>query len=64
MLSPLVREGSQLGGADTMSVLDVCPYFGVGAALLKSDLTLDDLYAHYALPERRAPHSTISFGPH
>ena len=38
MLSPLVRERSQLGGADTMSVLDVCPYFGVGAALLKSDL--------------------------
>jgi hypothetical protein len=53
VLSPLVRERSQFGGADTVTVLDVCCSYGVGAALLKSDLTLDDLYAHYAAPERR-----------
>jgi len=48
VFGPLVRQCSELNGTDTATVLDVCCSYGVGAALLKSDLTLDDLYAHYA----------------
>lgn len=32
---------------DQPTVLDVCCSYGVGGALLKTDLNLDDLYAHY-----------------
>ncbi|MGH8867672.1 MAG: hypothetical protein ACRDYU_06730 [Actinomycetes bacterium] len=34
-------------GDDPRTVLDVCCSYGVGGALLKTDLSLDDLYAHY-----------------
>jgi hypothetical protein len=33
--------------APPLTVLDVCCSYGVGGALLKSDLTLSDLYRHY-----------------
>jgi SAM-dependent methyltransferase len=32
-------------------VLDLCCSYGINAALLNHDLTLDDLYAHYASPQ-------------
>jgi hypothetical protein len=41
-----VRAGGGPGG-----VLDLCCSYGVNAALLGHDLTLDGLYAHYASPE-------------
>jgi len=37
------------GGPD--EILDLCCSYGVNAALLRHDLTLDDLYARYASPE-------------
>jgi len=38
-------------GAGPAGVLDLCCSYGVNAALLGHDLTLDDLYARYASPE-------------
>lgn len=35
-------------------VLDICCSYGINAALLNHDLTLDDLYAHYLSPEASA----------
>ncbi|MFB6812383.1 hypothetical protein [Streptomyces sp. NPDC056387] len=32
------------------AVLDLCCSYGIDAALLNHDLTLDDLYAHYTSP--------------
>lgn len=37
-------------GGDGFTVLDLCCSYGVNAALLNHDLTLADLYAHYAGP--------------
>ena len=37
-------------GAGPDGVLDLCCSYGVNAALLGHDLTLEDLYAHYASP--------------
>ncbi|MEU2564484.1 hypothetical protein ABZ626_34905 [Streptomyces longispororuber] len=34
-------------GAERITVLDLCCSYGINAALLNHDLTLDDLYAHY-----------------
>ena len=47
----LLREipGGASGGAS--GVLDLCCSYGVNAALLRHDLTLQDLYARYASPE-------------
>ena len=45
----LLRELRAGGGPD--GVLDLCCSYGVNAALLGHDLTLEDLYAHYASPE-------------
>ena len=45
----LLRELGTGGGPD--GVLDLCCSYGVNAALLGHDLTLEDLYAHYASPE-------------
>jgi hypothetical protein len=42
-----MREGDGL----SLDVLDLCCSYGVNAALLKHDLTLDDLYARYASPD-------------
>lgn len=36
--------------AEPVTVLDICCSYGINAALLNHDLTLDDLYAHYASP--------------
>jgi SAM-dependent methyltransferase len=47
----IVRERSLREGTSASTVLDVCCSYGVGAALLKSDLELDDLYSHYAASE-------------
>jgi SAM-dependent methyltransferase len=33
--------------AEPVTVLDICCSYGINAALLNHDLTLDDLYAHY-----------------
>ena len=40
--------------AEPVTVLDICCSYGINAALLNHDLTLDDLYAHYASPEAAA----------
>ena len=45
----LLREVRAAGGRP--GVLDLCCSYGVNAALLRHDLTLDDLYARYASPE-------------
>jgi hypothetical protein len=45
----LLRELRAGAGPD--GVLDLCCSYGVNAALLDHDLTLEDLYAHYASPE-------------
>lgn len=45
----LLREIRAGSGPD--GVLDLCCSYGVNAALLGHDLTLDDLYARYASPE-------------
>ncbi|CAA9477903.1 MAG: hypothetical protein AVDCRST_MAG25-2564 [uncultured Rubrobacteraceae bacterium] len=39
------------GDGTRSKVLDLCCSYGVNAALLKHDLTLDDLYARYASPD-------------
>jgi hypothetical protein len=40
-----------LPAAGPREVLDLCCSYGVNAALLRHDLTLDDLYEHYGAPE-------------
>ena len=42
-------EAMQANG-ERPKVLDVCSSYGINAALLKHDLTLDDLYARYTSP--------------
>ena len=55
LFSPLIeaRRASDLDGAESYwsSVVDVCCSYGVTAALLKYELTLDDLYARYLSEE-------------
>ncbi|WP_405161636.1 hypothetical protein OG203_35710 [Nocardia sp. NBC_01499] len=38
-------------GANPRAVLDICCSYGINAALLNYNLTLDDLYAHYLCPQ-------------
>lgn len=47
----------EMGGRDDKTVLDVCCSYGVNTALLNYDVTLDDLYEHYAQisPELDSP---------
>ncbi|MFG2349748.1 hypothetical protein [Streptomyces phaeochromogenes] len=40
--------------AAPITVLDICCSYGINAALLNHDLTLDDLYAHYTSPQATA----------
>ncbi len=47
------RRRAQLGRDDVV-VLDLCCSYGVNAALLNHDLTLDTLYARYGSPELAA----------
>ncbi|MCF3119533.1 MULTISPECIES: hypothetical protein [Streptomyces] len=42
------------GDEGPVTVLDVCCSYGINAALLNHDLTLDDLYAHYTSAEAAA----------
>ena len=49
-LFPTLLEEVRDGGGPA-GVLDLCCSYGVNAALLRHDLTLDDLYARYASPE-------------
>lgn len=41
-------------GAEPTAVLDICCSYGINAALLNHDLTLDDLYTHYLSPQATA----------
>lgn len=43
--------GAMREDGNVPKVLDLCCSYGVNAALLKHDLTLDDLYARYASPD-------------
>jgi hypothetical protein len=45
----LLKEVRAGGGPE--GILDLCCSYGVNAALLRHDLTLDDLYARYASPD-------------
>ncbi len=45
---PELLRAMRRTGSPPPTVLDLCCSFGVNAALLKHDLTLDDLYARYA----------------
>lgn len=47
------RQRAHLGREDVV-VLDLCCSYGINAALLNHDLTLDDLYAHYGSVELAA----------
>lgn len=49
-LFPVLLREIRAGGGPA-GVLDLCCSYGVNAALLGHDLTLDDLYARYASPE-------------
>jgi SAM-dependent methyltransferase len=40
--------------AAPVTVLDICCSYGINAALLNHDLTLEDLYAHYTSPQATA----------
>ncbi|GAB2734001.1 hypothetical protein [Kitasatospora kifunensis] len=40
--------------AGPATVLDICCSYGINAALLNHELTLDDLYAHYTSPQATA----------
>ncbi len=52
-LAQSLREEKERTGADPheLDVVDVCCSYGINAALLKHDLTLDDLYARYGSAE-------------
>lgn len=39
---------------EPVAVLDLCCSYGINAALLNHDVTLDDLYAHYTSPQATA----------
>ncbi len=47
---PELLRAMRRTGSPPPTVLDLCCSYGVNAALLKHDLTLDDLYARYASP--------------
>lgn len=54
VFSTLLDAQRQLKGqdvAESPTVVDLCCSYGVNAALLKCDLTLADLYAHYRADE-------------
>nr|WP_242438941.1 hypothetical protein [Streptomyces sp. CB00455] len=47
-LTPTARAG------EPVTVLDICCSYGINAALLNHEVTLDDLYAHYTSPQATA----------
>ncbi|MCX4546362.1 hypothetical protein OOK52_37935 [Streptomyces sp. NBC_01565] len=42
------------GAAEPVTVLDICCSYGINAALLNHEVTLDDLHAHYTSPRAGA----------
>ncbi len=46
----LLQHRSELTDTQDPTVLDVCCSYGIGGALFKTDLDLDDLYTHYTSP--------------
>ena len=46
----LLQRRAEVTDAQDPTVLDVCCSYGIGGALFKTDLELDQLYAHYASP--------------
>lgn len=50
-----VSQLRQLRGGARISILDLCCGYGVNAALINHDLTLDDLYRHYGRAAKTAP---------
>ena len=55
LIRRLVSERRQLFGRERITVLDLCTGYGVNGALLKHDLSLDDLYRHYTTGMARTP---------
>jgi len=45
-----LRSGPEAAGAAPLRVLDLCCSYGVNAALLRCDVSLDELFDHYASP--------------
>src|SRR5699024_2175146 len=50
LLQPELRPARGAGMARQLTVLDVCCSYGVLAGLLKTQLSIDDLYRHYRDP--------------
>ena len=50
-LAGALRDGGRGDEGDGLGVVDVCCSYGINAALLKHDTTLDDLYARYGSAE-------------
>ncbi|MGW1766812.1 hypothetical protein ACWCQL_22415 [Streptomyces sp. NPDC002073] len=50
----LVAARRAAGLPDDRPVLDLCCSYGINAALLNHDVTLDELYAHYTSPDAAA----------
>lgn len=50
-LAGALRDKTRGDGGDGLDVVDVCCSYGINAALLKHETTLDDLYARYGSPE-------------
>jgi hypothetical protein len=53
VFSPLIRAKKRLlgGTSEEMTVVDLCCSYGINGALLKYDVTLDDLYERYRSEE-------------
>ncbi|MDF2261532.1 hypothetical protein P2L57_39215 [Streptomyces ferralitis] len=50
----LTARGQQGRAAEPETVLDICCSYGINAALLNHEVTLDELYAHYTSPQATA----------
>ncbi|MEU5808728.1 hypothetical protein [Streptomyces sp. NPDC047718] len=48
---PVFRALAAELGPDRPALLDLCCSYGINAALVNHDVTLDELYAHYTAPE-------------
>ncbi|MEU1626762.1 hypothetical protein ABZ746_15835 [Streptomyces sp. NPDC020096] len=50
----LTACGRTARAAEPVTVLDICCSYGINAALLNHEVTLDDLYTHYTSPQATA----------
>lgn len=50
----LAAARTRAAGGDPLAVLDICCSYGINAALLNHDLTLEELAAHYTSPQAAA----------